>query len=612
MYQQDFEKIKERDIQVDQMRLQTMQIEEARGRNRKLYIRGQWAGIQGGACCLEKDHSISFDTYYNAFSAGKWKKYTAVETVSFCVCAEGKLEAALYHAYQKDGSIEIKRLYRETISADAPEKICLTKIRLPDEGVLYPVFSCMGTGAKICSWSWETEKEPERSVRMALNLCTFHREQEVRHNLSLIKEKGIHDPDSSLYRNLEIYLTDNGRTLQEYREDPLVHYCENKNIGGTGGFTRGMTEILRQADAKNITHLVFMDDDANLVISTLEIMQRFLEYLKPEYAGHTICGALMRRELPWIQAEAGAQWHGGTISSVHGNYDMRNFENVIKNETEATIDYSGWWLSCMAVETARKSGLPLPLFLHRDDVEYGLRQKGKFITMNGISIRHETYDTKLSQATEYYDIRNMAIVESIHDSAFSKKQLKKMIIKWMAGNFFRYRYQYIQINVQGVKDFLKGAGWLMDQDAGTLHGRISAMCYLAEPGEKLPDTAYYESLIRSGQEKGQKRKLLAACILPGRGGCGTLVPWQSVYDYAKYAKVKITEFSGRCVTLERRRGELLRFFGAVRSCAKGIDQDFEIAKKSYQQAYGKLISYDTWSRQWNGAGENMQIQTTED
>lgn len=612
MYQQDFEKIKERDIQVDQMRLQTMQIEEARGRNRKLYIRGQWAGIQGGACCLEKDHSISFDTYYNAFSAGKWKKYTAVETVSFCVCAEGKLEAALYHAYQKDGSIEKKRLYRETISADAPEKICLTKIRLPDEGVLYPVFSCMGTGAKICSWSWETEKEPERSVRMALNLCTFHREQEVRHNLSLIKEKGIHDPDSSLYRNLEIYLTDNGRTLQEYREDPLVHYCENKNIGGTGGFTRGMTEILKQADAKKITHLVFMDDDANLVISTLEIMQRFLEYLKPEYIGHTICGALMRRELPWIQAEAGAQWHGGTISSVHGNYDMRKFENVIKNETEETIDYSGWWLSCIAVETARKSGLPLPLFLHRDDVEYGLRQKGKFITMNGISIRHETYDTKLSQATEYYDIRNMAIVESIHDPAFSKKQLKKMIIKWMVGNFFRYRYQYIQINVQGVKDFLKGAGWLMEQDAGTLHGRISAMCYPAEPGEKLPDTAYYESLIRSGREKGQKRKLLAACILPGRGGCGALVPWQSVYDYAKYAKVKITEFSGRCVTLERRRGELLRFLGAVRSCAKGIDRDFEKAKKSYQQAYGELISYDTWSRQWNGAGENMQIQTTED
>ena len=612
MYQQDFEKIKERDIQVDQMRLQTMQIEEARGRNRKLYIRGQWAGIQGGACCLEKDHSISFDTYYNAFSAGKWKKYTAVETVSFCVCAEGKLEAALYHAYQKDGSIEIKRLYRETISADAPEKICLTKIRLPDEGVLYPVFSCMGTGAKICFWSWETEKEPERSVRMALNLCTFHREQEVRHNLSLIKEKGIHDPDSSLYRNLEIYLTDNGRTLQEYREDPLVHYCENKNIGGTGGFTRGMTEILKQADAKKITHLVFMDDDATLVISTLEIMQRFLEYLKPEYTGYTICGALMRRELPWIQAEAGAQWHGGTISSVHGNYDMRNFENVIKNETEETIDYSGWWLSCMAVETARKSGLPLPLFLHRDDVEYGLRQKGKFITMNGISIRHETYDTKLSQATEYYDIRNMAIVESIHDSAFSKKQLKKMIIKWMAGNFFRYRYQYIKMNLQGAEDFLKGAEWLIKQDAQKLHKRISSMCYQTETGEKLPDSFYYESLICSKQEKGKKMRLVTACIFPGPWSTGVLVPWQSVYDYAKYSKVKITEFSGRCLTLEKQRGKLLDFLKAAGRCAKLIDRDFDKARDSYRKLYGELISYDTWSRQWDGSGNSMQLQTTED
>lgn len=593
------------------MQLQIMEM-EANEKNRTMYIRGICSGLESGVCHLKKGDSISFDTYYNAFSAGKWKKYTTVKTLSFCVRAQGNLEVSLYHGDIEGGSITRKKMYQGEIYLRDPDTILLTEIELPEKGVIYPVVSCIGSEGTLYSWSWETKKAPERSVRMALNLCTFHREQEVRHNLSLIKEKGIHDPDSSLYRNLEIYLTDNGRTLQEYREDPLVHYCENKNIGGTGGFTRGMTEILKQADAKKITHLAFMDDDANLVISTLEIMQRFLEYLKPEYTGHTICGALMRRELPWIQAEAGAQWHGGTISSVHGNYDMRNFENVIKNETEETIDYSGWWLSCMAVETARKSGLPLPLFLHRDDVEYGLRQKGKFITMNGISIRHETYDTKLSQATEYYDIRNMAIVESIHDPGFSGKQFKKMIIKWMAGNFFRYRYQYIKMNLQGAEDFLKGAEWLIKQDAQKLHKRISSMCYQTETGEKLPDSSYYESLIRSKQEKGKKMRLVTACIFPGPWSTGVLVPWQSVYDYAKYSKVKITEFSGRCLTLEKQRGKLLDFLKAAGRCAKLIDRDFDKARDSYRKLYGELISYDTWSRQWDGSGNSLQLQTTED
>ncbi|MFQ9704642.1 MAG: hypothetical protein ACLR0U_26825 [Enterocloster clostridioformis] len=35
--------------------------------------------------------------------------------------------------------------------------------------------------------------------------------------------------------------------------------------------------------------------------------------------------------------------------------------------------YSGWWCCCFSLNVVRSDNMPIPLFIHRDDIEFGLR-----------------------------------------------------------------------------------------------------------------------------------------------------------------------------------------------------------------------------------------------
>ena len=540
------------------IQLQNMCMDENRIDTKQLYIKGE-GRKSGESYVFNQNELLSFDTFYNCFSAGKWKKYTTIETISLSVEISGCFEICIYHADYLEHGVDRRILWQGQAAGEQNREIHITELSLPGQGVLYLQFRCLSENGQLFEWKFMSGgMEKAAHVKMALNICTFHREKEVEHNLSLLKEVCIENQKYVLFQNLEIYLVDNGQSLDIYKEYPWIHYIPNRNIGGTGGFTRGLTEILKNSHEEEISHLIFMDDDVELVPEMLERLQLFLSFLKPEFFQHTVCGSLMRRELPYIQAEAGARWEQGRIISNHANYDMRILENVIKNEwEEEAFHYSGWWFSCVPIAQIKANGLPLPLFLHRDDVEYGLRLKKAFITLNGIGIRHETYDTKLSQATEYYDIRNLAIVESIHNPEFTKERYKKMVIKWMLGNIFRYRYQYITLNIKGVYDFLQGAQWLIQQDAEALHRQLGEFCYGTQTEQRLNTSAYYESISRNGSiSTTEKLKLGLSLFLRNNQKEGIMAPWQSVYDYKKYSKVKVVEFSGKSATMEKSRRKL--------------------------------------------------------
>ena len=46
---------------------------------------------------MEQGCRISFDTYFNAFSVGKWKKYTIIDNVSLKFEFIGDIKLILYH-----------------------------------------------------------------------------------------------------------------------------------------------------------------------------------------------------------------------------------------------------------------------------------------------------------------------------------------------------------------------------------------------------------------------------------------------------------------------------------------------------------------------------------
>ena len=221
-----------------------------------------------------------------------------------------------------------------------------------------------------------------------------------------------------------------------------------------------------------------MDDDAVIEPFVLDRTFAFLTLLRPEHLDLTIAGALMKEHCPWRQYESGAQWLGGRINVLGHNLDMRSPYDILIDSTRSElIDYAGWWYSCIPVSQIKRVGLPMPFFIHRDDVEYGLRLGGRFVTVTGICVHHEAFERKLSGVSEYYDLRNMLITNALHPSGISKGALKRFLLKWFLINLFSHRYKYIDMNIAGIGDALRGVDWLLSQDCAELHRDIAAMNY---------------------------------------------------------------------------------------------------------------------------------------
>ena len=96
-----------------------------------------------------------------------------------------------------------------------------------------------------------------------------------------------------LFRS-HIFLIDNGKTLDANREIQKVAGClndkldiiPNMNAGGSGGFTRGMIEILNRKEQDGYTHVLLMDDDAVVQPDMMVRLYGLLTTLKEEWSSY--------------------------------------------------------------------------------------------------------------------------------------------------------------------------------------------------------------------------------------------------------------------------------------------------------------------------------------
>ena len=151
----------------------------------------------------------------------------------------------------------------------------------------------------------------------------------------------IENPDSPLYGRVEVFISDNGKTLKEYGlTSDKVHIFPNKNAGGAGGFTRGLIEIFRCPE-KGITHALLMDDDVVIEPQALERTYMLLALRRETYQDMFVGGAMLRLDEQAVQFEAGAVWHAdtGMMHPLKSGLDLRNCESCLYNEMEEYVNY---------------------------------------------------------------------------------------------------------------------------------------------------------------------------------------------------------------------------------------------------------------------------------
>ncbi len=54
------------------------------------------------------------------------------------------------------------------------------------------------------------------------------------------------------------------------------------------------------------------------------------------------------------------------------NMDLRKRDALLKNTESQNWDYGGWWYCCIPVSAIRERVFCCLVFIHRDDIEYGI------------------------------------------------------------------------------------------------------------------------------------------------------------------------------------------------------------------------------------------------
>ena len=438
---------------------------------------------------IKEGKTVSLETYFNAFSIGKWMKYTKLNNLHLHLDIDGDIEVKAYNSVGKGlpGPVELNSLKEAYDIISASRRVIGCELKknkngytvdfpnLPEEGIIYVKIRAKSDITIRGGYYYtDVEKSSLNNVKLALCICTYRREKELDRNMNLIINNLIENDKSPLYHNVSVYISDNGHSLGADRfANDRIHIFENKNAGGAGGFTRTMIESVYRSK-EDYTHIILMDDDIELDTFVVERTYRLLQMMKKGYKRAVVGGAMLELEKRYKQFEAGAKFYGIDLYSYNHGWDLRRKDVIAANEAENDINYTGWWYCCIPTDNIRELGLPLPQFIHYDDIEYGVRNSHfGIILMNGLCVWHPYGMNKQAVSMNYYDFRNVMIAQANTDDPCSTNRLFVKFMETIWTETLRYRYNSAECFFLGLEDYFKGPEYFMDLEPVGNHQRIA-------------------------------------------------------------------------------------------------------------------------------------------
>lgn len=448
------------------------------GQPQELFVRGNAKIIENSL--VNCQGVITFDTYFNMFIPGFWLKNTHVNKVSLKLKVAGSGIATIYRVSQN--GTEDKKLSEVSFDNERPEFIDIIKDENINSLGEFVYLKVQSSNALLYEGEYYGDSEGKK-IDVACCICTYKREKEITRNIDLFNRFLFENEDVKKTGSVSVIIADNGKTLPKSLNNQYVHVFPNKNYGGSAGFTRCMIEAAIKN--KEYSHLILMDDDAITEPFVILRTMHILAHLKEEYQKSFLGGGLLSKEKMHLQMENGAYFTLFETYFEKRGLDLTKREQIIANAKENKINYCGWFYCSIPASYITASNLPLPLFIHGDDQEYGVRNLNGIIMSNGICIWHPSPQGRMRAYMNYYDCRNDAIIAAVHNKGMSAKSMLRLITKKVMSKAVVYKYEEAWYAIRGFNDFYKGAEWFVNTDAEKLNMELLSLKeYNAAP---IPD-----------------------------------------------------------------------------------------------------------------------------
>ena len=592
------------------MILQNLQYPEAGDNERDMYYKFSdekcYATAGKTYLTLKKGCILHFNTYFNSFSYGKWKKHTILDDLRLRLNLKGSFEILLIRNDSIEDICEEYVLYRQKVVSDELREFEFVYPQTTEKGIVgFRIVAFEDGELQGGYYSSIIDEDSADKINLALCICTYKRENYVIPNMEMLKLTVFSDENSMLRRNLRIYIADNGQTLEPdiFKTDEIKVF-PNKNTGGAGGFSRAVIEAINDREKYNITHVILMDDDVVFRHNALERVYAFLRLLKPENKNIMLGGAMLRLDMPFMQFANGETWTVKETIFNKVNYNLHDLKFILRNEIEESINQLAWWFCCFPMDDSTKNNLALPVFFQYDDIDFNQRNNHlKKLTLNGVCLWHENFEKKISVSKEYYAMRNRFIVCSIHGGAkFTKKIMKRSVIMAALRNVMMYRYRAADLLLRAVEDYFRGFEWLASVNPDELNREITQMGYKLQPLDELPIKFEYNKYLKNWEyEETKFKRILRFLQLNGwilKANRDNVIVSSKIDIKAHYYRAKrvlnYDEANNKGFIVEKSYKEAWRVLWRLMKIKRLINKKFNKTVMNYKRDYDKYITMEFW------------------
>lgn len=439
----------------------------AEGRPEDLYLRADPApepGPEGLRCAAGT--RLDFGTWVNSFYLGFWAAHAPLPDLALRISLTG---TARLRVEWRLGE-EAQCLAEKELEA-AGETYVLPLRPVAEEGRLALVVDCLGP-CLLHDAQFVTGKAPQ-PVRLSVGICSFNRDAQLRETLRKLAAIRPALPELA-----EVIVVNQGAALAPetlaLAGAAGARILEQGNLGGAGGFARTMAEVLRSDPAP--THHLLMDDDITL---DPRILCRLVDALAQAGPDRALGGAMLETERPRVLHEAGARLQPGwLVQSVGMGRSLVREPTLALFDRVPEVSYNGWWFCAVPVAVMRAEGLPMPVFIRGDDIEYGSRIRAAgvpSVSVPGCSVWHDAFAAKAQPWLTYYDYRNLLINAALAPG-LAPPPRPVDVLGAIFARLLCHQYRTAEALQQAIWDFLAGPALLrgasVPGEADRLHAEL--------------------------------------------------------------------------------------------------------------------------------------------
>jgi galactofuranosylgalactofuranosylrhamnosyl-N-acetylglucosaminyl-diphospho-decaprenol beta-1,5/1,6-galactofuranosyltransferase len=425
---------------------------------------------------IGEESEVSFATYFNAFPASYWRRWSTLTSVVLRVELTGAARVDVYRSKATGARISVGGVQiasDETGRAAAEFEIGLEPFE--DGGWIWFDITT-DTDCTMHSAAWYAPVPAPGRAEIAVGIPTFNRPADCVNALHALTSDPLVDEVIGAVivvdQGADKAVAHPGFTDAAAALGDRLSIHNQPNLGGSGGYSRVMLEALKNTTCEQI---LFMDDDIRIepdsILRALALNRfaktptliggQMLNLQEPSHL-HVMGEVVNRANFMWTNAPHTEYDHDFAKYPLSGEGDDDDDEvgrgKLLHRRID--VDYNGWWMCMIPRQVAEELGQPLPLFIKWDDADYGLRagEHGyPTVTMPGTAIWHMAWSDK-DDAIDwqaYFHLRNRLVVSALHWDA-PVSGLIKSSIKATMKHLLCLEYSTVAIQNKAIEDFLAG------------------------------------------------------------------------------------------------------------------------------------------------------------